>query len=64
MRTTYDIPISILGEAQKLMGLKTKTQTIIVALQETISRRKSRKILALRGTLRDSFDYKEFRKKR
>jgi hypothetical protein len=64
MRTTYDIPLSVLTEAQKLTGLKTKTQTIIMALQEIISRRKSRRILALKGTLRESFDYKELRKKR
>ena len=64
MRTSLDIPDSLLEEAKQVLGTKTKTQAIILALTEMIQRRKSRKILELKGSLTESYDYKTLRKKR
>ncbi|MBI4212673.1 MAG: type II toxin-antitoxin system VapB family antitoxin [Deltaproteobacteria bacterium] len=64
MRTSIDIPDSLLEEAQEVVGAKTKTQAIIMALTELIERRKSRRILELKGSLKEDYDYKSLRRKR
>ena len=64
MRTSLDISESLLNEARRITGSKTKTQTIVLALVEVIQRRKSRKVLALKGSLNKAYDYKALRKKR
>lgn len=64
MRTSLDIPGPLLEEAKHVVGVKTKTQAIVLALTELIQRRKSRKVLELKGSLSGSYDYKAFRKKR
>lgn len=64
MRTSINIPQSLLAEAQALTKMKTKTQAILLALTELIQRRKSRRVLQLRGSLTGSYDYKASRRKR
>lgn len=64
MRTSLDIPESLLDEAREAAGTKTKTQAIILALSEFIQRRKGRRLLELKGSLRGSYDYKTLRRKR
>ena len=64
MRTSLDIPESLVEEAKQVIGAKTKTQAIILALSELIQRRKSRKVLELKGSLASSYDYKALRRKR
>ena len=64
MRTSLDISESLLNEARRVTGSKTKTQTIVLALVEVIQRRKSRKVLELKGSLHKSYGYKALRKKR
>jgi len=64
MRTSLDIPETLVEEAKQVVGAKTKTQAIILALTEFIQRRKSRKVLELEGSLRGSYDYKALRRKR
>ena len=64
MRTSLDIPADLLLEAKKTIGTKTKTQAIVVALSEIIQRRKSRKVLELKGSLQGEYDYKMLRRKR
>ena len=51
MRTTLDIPEDLLKEAQKMAGVKTKTTTIIMSLQELITKRKIEKLRSLRGRI-------------
>src|SRR2546428_204997 len=36
MRTTLDIPEPLLEEARRLLGFKSKTDTVVVSLQELI----------------------------
>ncbi len=64
MRTSFDIPEALIRAAQSAVGVKTKTQTIVLALTELVQHRESRKILELRGSLRGAFDHKALRKKR
>lgn len=64
MRTSINLPVALLSEAQALIGAKTKTQAILLALTELIQRRKSRKVLALKGSLTHAYDYKAARHKR
>lgn len=42
MRTTLDIPEELLKEAQEALGYKSKTDVVIVSLQELIRRRKAK----------------------
>ncbi len=68
MRTSFDIPETLVKEAIQVSGSKTKTQAIIVALTEMIQRKKSRRVLELKGSLKPSqgtfYDYKALRQKR
>lgn len=64
MRTSMVIPQNLLDEACQVGGLRTKTQAVITALTEYIQRRKSRRLLALKGSLKQAFDYKSLRRKR
>ena len=51
MRTSLDIPEFLVEEAKKVAGAKTMTQVITLALTELIQRRRSRKLLELKGSL-------------
>jgi Arc/MetJ family transcription regulator len=42
MKTTLDLPDDLMEEAMQLTEIKTKTEVIIVALQELIKKTKSR----------------------
>lgn len=64
MRTSFDIPESLLSQAQQVIGAKTKREAVVIALTDLIQRRKSRKILELKGSLKGDYDYKELRQKR
>jgi hypothetical protein len=59
-----NIPNDLLSEAQLVSGKKTKTQTVIQALQELIQRKKIHRLLELKGSMKDGYDYKKLRKKR
>jgi hypothetical protein len=39
-RTTLNLPLSLIREAQARLGVKTKTEAIVVALREVIRRSK------------------------
>ena len=64
MRTSFDIPDSLLSQAQHTLGTKTKRETIITALTDILQRKRSRKILELKGSLKGEYDYKQLRRKR
>lgn len=64
MRTSFDIPDSLLSEAKQVIGAKTKREAVVIALTDLIQRKKSRKILELKGSLKEDYDYKAIRHKR
>lgn len=63
MATNLAISQELLTEALKLSGLKTKKDTVNLALKEFVDRRKQMEILHLFGTMNPDpdYDYKEGR---
>jgi hypothetical protein len=51
MKTTLNIPEDLIKRAMSLAKHKTKTETVIVALQEYIRQKKIEKILEHQGKL-------------
>ena len=51
MRTTLDLPAALMDEAQKMLGFKSKTDTVVLSLTELVRRRR---IEELRGLLGDA----------
>ena len=51
MKTTLNIPENLIKTAMSLSKYKTKTKTVIVALQEYIRQKKIQKILEHEGDL-------------
>jgi Arc/MetJ family transcription regulator len=51
MRTTLDIPADLIEEARRLLGFKSKTDTVVVSLRELIRRRRIDELKALLGTV-------------
>ena len=49
MRTTLDLPESLVEEARAAIGFKSKTDTVVLALQELIRRRRVDDLKALMG---------------
>lgn len=49
MRTNIDIDDDVLREAQRLVGTKTKRDTVDLALRELVARHRQIGILQLRG---------------
>jgi len=49
MRTTLDLPESLLSEAMEVAHTKTKTKVIIMALQELIRKRNIAKLKTYKG---------------
>ena len=66
MPTNLHIDESLLDEACRLSGKKTKRETVNAALQEFVGRRKQRRILDLFGKLDwdPRYDYKKERERR
>jgi hypothetical protein len=49
MRTTLDIPQELLEEARSLLGFRSKTDTVILSLQELVRRRRVDELKSLLG---------------
>jgi Arc/MetJ family transcription regulator len=64
MATNLAIDDKLLTNAQKIGGLKTKKETVSIALKVFIQRRKQEEIIKLFGTIDyGSYDYKKHRSK-
>lgn len=66
MTTNLSIDNELLEAALKASGLKTNNETVNLALQEFIKRRKMADIISLFGTIEydDDYDYKEVRRRK
>ena len=40
MRTTLDLPEPLIEEARRLLGFKSKTDTVVVSLQELVRKKR------------------------
>lgn len=51
MRTTLDLPESLINEAMKLSNQRTKTSVIIIALEDYIRKNRIQKIKNFKGKI-------------
>jgi Arc/MetJ family transcription regulator len=56
MRTTLDLPEDLVEEARKLLGFKSKTDTVVVSLRELIRRRRIDELKDLAGKIELKID--------
>lgn len=63
MRTTLDIPEELLEEARRLLGFKSKTDTIIVALRELLRRHRIEELKEMLGAVRLDVDIPRSRRR-
>jgi len=49
MRTTLDLPAELVDEARSVLGFKSKTDTIVLALRELVRRRRVDELKDLLG---------------
>jgi Arc/MetJ family transcription regulator len=63
MRTTLDIPDPLIEEARRLLGFKSKTDTVIVSLQELIRRKRIEELKSLLGSVNLEIDIESSRRR-
>lgn len=63
MRTTLDIPEPLIDEARRLLGFKSKTDTVVLSLQELIRRRRIEELKALMGAVKLEIDIPRSRRR-
>ena len=63
MRTTLDIPEPPIEEARQLLGFKSKTDTIVVSLQELIRRKRIDQLKAMMGHVKLEIDLPKSRRR-
>lgn len=61
MRTTLNLPESLIREAEKLSGSSTKTRAIVIALEEYIRRQKIKRLIQASGTLKIANNWEKMR---
>ena len=49
MRTTLDLPEALLEEARRVLGFKSKTDTVVLSLTELVRRRRIDELKSLAG---------------
>ena len=64
MRTTLDIPENLIEEARRLLGFKSKTDTVVLSLQELIRRRRIEDLKKLLGSVKLELDVAASRRRR
>ena len=63
MRTTLDLPESLLSEAKKLTHLKTKTDVIVFALENLIQNVKMDRLKEYKGKIKIDMDLNTLRQR-
>lgn len=63
MRTTLDIPEPLLEEARHILGFKSKTDTVVLALQELVRKRRIEELKAVLGSVRLEIDVPKSRRR-
>jgi hypothetical protein len=63
MRTTLDLPQELVEEARRLLGFKSKTDTVVVSLRELIRRRRIDELKDLAGKVDLKIDLPESRRR-
>ncbi|HEV2853607.1 MAG TPA: type II toxin-antitoxin system VapB family antitoxin [Thermoanaerobaculia bacterium] len=63
MRTTLDIPESLLEEARRILGFKSKTDTVVLSLQELIRKRRIEELKSMMGDVKLEIDIPQSRRR-
>ena len=63
MRTTLDIPEPLIEEARRLLGFKSKTDTVVLSLQELIRRKRIEELKEMMGRVRLDIDVPRSRRR-
>ena len=63
MRTTLDIPAELIEEARKLLGFKSKTDTVIMSLKDLIRRHRIDELKSLMGAVQLDIDLPKSRRR-
>ncbi len=63
MRTTLELPESLVEEARASLGFKSKTDTVVYALREVVRRHRSDELKALLGKVQFEFDPTSLRRR-
>lgn len=63
MRTTLDIPEPLIEEARRLLGFKSKTDTVVLSLQELVRRRRIDELKEMMGHVRLEIDIPRSRRR-
>ena len=63
MRTTLDIPEPLIEEARRLLGFKSKTDTVVLSLKEMIRRKRIEDLKELIGSVRLEVDLPRSRRR-
>ena len=63
MRTTLDLPEPLVEEARKALGFKSKTDTVVLALQELVRRRRLDELKAMMGRVHLEIDLPQSRRR-
>ena len=56
MRTTLDLPETLVNEAREATGFKSKTDTVIYALKEVVRRKRMEDLKSMFGRLKVDID--------
>jgi Arc/MetJ family transcription regulator len=56
MRTTLDLPEELIEEARRILGFKSKTDTVVLSLKELIRRHRIEELKALAGKIELDID--------
>lgn len=62
MRTTLDLPESLVDEARAALGFTSKTDTVVYALREVVRRNRADDLKRLMGTIEFEFDPRTMRR--
>jgi Arc/MetJ family transcription regulator len=63
MRTTLDIPAPLIEEARRLLGFKSKTDTVVLSLKEMIRRKRIEELKDLMGSIELEIDVPRSRRR-
>lgn len=63
MRTTLDLPTELLAEAQRLLGSRSKTDTVVLSLRELIRRKRIDELRSLLGSVTLDIDVAQSRRR-
>lgn len=63
MRTTLDLPEELVEEARKLLGFKSKTDTVVASLRELVRRRRIEQLKGLSGKIKLQLNLNDSRRR-